>query len=216
MSANEALQDCVCSLPPHNLNRPKQPATGVECDYFAYSHAVAIPGGFNLFETSGLRSRLAAFLAELRYAMSQHRTVPRLAPDPSARNRSLRQLRVLVVDDDEDARDLMGLVLGGAGAKVTLAASASAALDALAEAEFEILVSDIGMPDQDGYDLIRRLRGDASAKLRQIPAVAVTAFGAPEDRRKALIAGFQEHLPKPIDLMELVQVIVGLALPKPI
>jgi CheY-like chemotaxis protein len=125
---------------------------------------------------------------------------------------SLRNLRVLVVDDQEDARDLMAVVLEGAGAKVTLAESASVALRAVTESEFGILVSDIGMPEQDGYELIRRLRtGDAPARSRQIPAVAVTAFSAPDDRRKALEAGFQEHLPKPVDLIKLIDVVARLA-----
>jgi CheY-like chemotaxis protein len=124
---------------------------------------------------------------------------------------SLRDVHVLVVDDQEDARDLLAVVLTNAGAKVTLAESASVALRAIAETDFGILVSDIGMPEQDGYDLIRRLRrGDGSARSRQIPAVAVTAFSAPEDRRKALAAGFQAHLPKPVDLIELVAVLARL------
>ena len=147
--------------------------------------------------------------------MSQRREFPRLAFEVSAQFGSLRDLRVLVVDDDEDSRDLMATVLEAAGARVTLAASVSAALDALAEADFGVLVSDIGMPEQDGYDLIRRLRGADLARLRQIPAVAVTAFAAPEDRRKALVAGFQEHLPKPVDVIKLVEVVVGLAVANP-
>ncbi len=146
--------------------------------------------------------------------MSQQPVFPS-SREASARSRSLHDLRVLVVDDQEDTRDLMAVVLEAAGAKVTLAASAAAALDALAETDFGILVSDIGMPDQDGYDLIRRLRGDGSARLRQLPAVAVTAFSAPEDRRKAISAGFQEHLPKPVDLIKLVQVVAQLAAPNP-
>jgi CheY-like chemotaxis protein len=135
----------------------------------------------------------------------------KLAPSSPARN-SLRDLHVLVVDDQEDARDLMAVVLEGAGATVTLAESASVALRAVTEKEFGILVSDIGMPEQDGYDLIRRLRtGDGPARSRRIPAVAVTAFSAPDDRRKALEAGFQEHLPKPVDLIKLVDVVARLA-----
>ena len=131
------------------------------------------------------------------------------------RGDTLRDLRVLVVDDQEDTRDLMAIVLESEGAKVTLAASVPAALEALAESDFGILVSDIGMPDQDGYELIRRLRGDGSKRLQQIPALAVTAFNSPEDRRKAISAGFQEHLPKPVDLIRLVQVIAQLAALKP-
>jgi CheY-like chemotaxis protein len=121
---------------------------------------------------------------------------------------------VLVVDDQEDTRELMAFVLERAGAKVTLAESASLALSALAETDFGVLISDIGMPQQDGYDLIRRLRTcDGSPTSRHIPAVAITAFGSPEDRKKALAAGFQEHLPKPVDPAKLVDVVARLAAP---
>ena len=131
--------------------------------------------------------------------------------DASARRRSLRELHVLVVDDEEDARELLGAVLEGAGAKVTLAGSASEALAALTEGDFGVLVSDIGMPDRDGYDLIRTVRThEGSASARRVSAVAVTAFNAPEDRKKALTAGFDEHLSKPVDVAKLVEVIARL------
>ena len=127
-------------------------------------------------------------------------------------NPKIRGLRILVVDDQEDARDLMGVVLGGAGAQVTLADSVSAALRAMTEVDIEVLVSDIGMPEEDGYDLIRRLRtGEDLRKFRAVPAVAVTAFSAPEDRRRALAAGFQEHLAKPVDFTALLGVVERLA-----
>jgi CheY-like chemotaxis protein len=136
------------------------------------------------------------------------------ASSPGTVRQSLRDLHVLVVDDHEDIRELMGFVLERAGAKVTLAGSASLALSAIAETDFGVLISDIGMPEQDGYDLIRRLRtSDSSPRSRHIPAVAVTAFGSAEDRRKALAAGFQEHLPKPVDPVKLVDVVARLAAP---
>ena len=103
-------------------------------------------------------------------------------------------------------------MLEGAGANVTLAESVPGALRPLAELDFGVLVSDIGMPDQDGYDLIRRLRtGDAAVRSRQIPALAVTAFSAPEDRHRALAAGFQENLPKPVNIHALVDAVARLA-----
>jgi CheY-like chemotaxis protein len=109
-------------------------------------------------------------------------------------------LSVLVVDDQEEARELAAAILERAGATVTLADSAQAAMTAIAASNFGVLVSDIGMPVEDGYDLIRQVR--ASEALRSsppLPAVAVTAFGAPEDRRRALAAGFQDHFVKPVD-----------------
>jgi CheY-like chemotaxis protein len=120
-------------------------------------------------------------------------------------------MRLLVVDDHEDTRELMGAILEAAGAQVTLADSAAVAMSALGAAKFAVLISDIGMPIADGYDLIREVRkaGDLFPSAG-IPAVAVTAFGAPEDRRRALAAGFQEHLPKPVNVASLLQAVARL------
>ena len=83
------------------------------------------------------------------------------------------------------------------------------ALEALGRSLPDVLVSDIGMPDQDGYDLIRRVRETVTAK--QVPAIALTAFARPEDRRRALLAGFQSHVAKPVDPAELAAVVASLA-----
>ena len=123
----------------------------------------------------------------------------------------LRDVHVLVVDDHEDAREMLAMVLEGAGAKVTQAESVRVALRAFEGDDIGVLVSDIGMPEEDGYDLIRRLRNGASPRAQRVPAIAVTAFGAPEDRTKALAAGFQEHLAKPVDVPVLVEVVARLA-----
>jgi CheY-like chemotaxis protein len=124
-------------------------------------------------------------------------------------------LNVLVVDDHEDARELMAMILEHAGAQVRQADSVPVALRAAAEEEFCVLVSDIAMPGEDGYDLIRRLRsGDGLPHARTVPAVAVTAFAATEDRKKALAAGFQEHLAKPLDATSLIEAVARLACPR--
>ena len=123
----------------------------------------------------------------------------------------LQNVHALVVDDHDDARELLTLFLEKAGAKVTQADSVRAAVRAISTANVQVLVSDIGMPDEDGYDLIRRVRGDAALVcVRGIPAIAVTAFSAAADRRKAIAAGFQEHLPKPCDSRHLVEVVARL------
>ena len=102
--------------------------------------------------------------------MSMRQDFPALSLGGSASSRCLQGLHVLVVDDQEDARDLLAVALEGAGTKVTLAESAAVALRAMAETDIEILVSDIGMPEQDGYDLMRRLRAsDGPARSRQAP-----------------------------------------------
>jgi len=119
-------------------------------------------------------------------------------------------LRVMVVDDEADARRLLGRVLGEAGAVVTAAGSVAEAMGALADANPEVLVSDVAMPHQDGFDLIRQVRGTGRT-ARDLPAVALTAFAHKDDRRRVLLAGFQVHVPKPIDPHDLTAVIATLA-----
>ena len=115
-------------------------------------------------------------------------------------------VRVLVVDDEADARRVLVMVLERVGAIVTTADSARAAIEALPKARPDVLVSDLGMPDQDGFDLIRQLRDDGH-DARDLPAVALTAFVQKDDAHLALLAGFQVHLPKPVDPHELTSVI---------
>lgn len=119
-------------------------------------------------------------------------------------------LRVLVVDDEADARRLLVRVLEDVGATVTVAGSAAEALEALAESRPEVLVSDIGMPGEDGYDLIRQVRS-RGLHARDLPAVALTAFVQKDDQRLALLAGFQVHVAKPVDVHDLTSVIASLA-----
>ena len=119
-------------------------------------------------------------------------------------------VHVLVVDDEADARRVMVMVLERVGAVVVAAGSVPAALEALATARTDVLVSDLGMPEQDGFDLIRQLRDDGH-DARDLPAVALTAFVQKDDAHLALLAGFQVHLPKPIDPHDLTSVIARLA-----
>jgi PAS domain S-box-containing protein len=122
----------------------------------------------------------------------------------------LAGLRVLAVEDDESTLDALTELLSLRGADVTPAASVSQALEALQGFDPDVLVSDIGMPERDGYDLIREVRA-RGRDATDLPAVAVTAFASPEDRQRALAAGFQVHLAKPVDPKELTQVIAALA-----
>jgi PAS domain S-box-containing protein len=117
---------------------------------------------------------------------------------------------VLVVDDEEDARELVRSVLESAGAKVQTAVSASQALSCISENKPDVIVSDIGMPERDGYDFIRALRELPRDRGGRIPAVALTAFARLEDRRRALAAGFQNHATKPIEPQELLFVVANL------
>ncbi len=124
---------------------------------------------------------------------------------------SLSGVKVLVVDDDEDARDVLSAVLSSFGAEVTTAADAEQALNYLAAEKPDVLVSDINMPGMDGYELLRRVRAMEHGRGGRIPAVALTAYARAEDRVQALQAGFQMHVPKPIEPAELEVVVATLA-----
>jgi CheY-like chemotaxis protein len=143
-------------------------------------------------------------------APTEKETAPAAGESPSTDpSLPLAGLRVLAVDDDRDTLEVVAELLNLRGAEVLPAASAAEALEALERFRPDVLVSDIGMPERDGYDLIRDIRelGHGPADL---PAVAVTAFAAPEDRRRALAAGFQVHLAKPVDPSELTAVVARL------
>ena len=122
----------------------------------------------------------------------------------------LNGIRVLVVDDDTDSRDFVAFVLKQDGAFVMAASSADEALQTLAEVKPDVLVSDISMPDIDGYMLIHEVRTRTPEQGGQIPAIALTAFASNDDQEKALKAGFQMHLPKPLNPEELIAAIVKL------
>jgi signal transduction histidine kinase/CheY-like chemotaxis protein len=119
-------------------------------------------------------------------------------------------LRVLVVDDEADARRLLVKVLGEAGGNVTAVGSVAEALVAVTTTNPQVLLSDIAMPDEDGYELIRKVRGSGHL-AKELPAVALTAFAHKDDRMRVLRAGFQMHVCKPIDPHELIAVIASLS-----
>lgn len=122
----------------------------------------------------------------------------------------LDDLRLLIVEDDPDARRLLEKILTDAGATVTATSSAAEALAAIHSAKPHVLISDLAMPDQDGFDLIRQVR-ESGLTAKDLPAVALTAFAQKKERRRALLAGFQVHLAKPVDPHDLTAVISSLA-----
>ncbi|MDQ2936743.1 MAG: PAS domain S-box protein [Acidobacteriota bacterium] len=124
---------------------------------------------------------------------------------------TLEGLRILVVDDETDALDLIGVELAQHGAMVKHVGNAADALTALEQSEFDLLISDIGMPNTDGYDLIRQIRQQEEGKNRKIPAVALTAYARVQDRMQAIMAGFSTHIAKPVEVNELVTVVASLA-----
>jgi PAS domain S-box-containing protein len=122
----------------------------------------------------------------------------------------LDRVRVLAVDDEPDTRELLKAGLGQCGAEVIAVGSAAEALEAIAAAVPDLLISDIGMPEEDGYDLIRQVRELPAENGGKIPAIALTAYARVEDRMQALRAGYQMHVPKPVELAELVAVAASL------
>ncbi|RPH54400.1 sensor histidine kinase, partial [bacterium] len=168
---------------------------------------VELHGGTVRAESFG-EGRGATFVVSLPLAVSGE-------PEERRRSRtggghrpvSLDGVRVLVVDDEADARDLLGQILSRSGAEVEVAASAAEGLEALERFQPHVVVSDISMPGQDGYDFIRTLR----RRGHHLPDAALTAFARVEDRRRALLAGFQIHLAKPIDPGELTAAVASLA-----
>ena len=119
-------------------------------------------------------------------------------------------LKILVVDDEPDTREMLKMGLGQCGALVTAAASAAEALEAIEQAAPDLLISDIGMPDEDGYELLRRVRQLPADAGGRVPAIALTAYARVEDRMHALRAGYQMHVPKPVELAELAAVAASL------
>jgi CheY-like chemotaxis protein len=143
---------------------------------------------------------LAASREEANYVGRDRRTVSGeisregvLAPD------YLRNLRVLVVDDEPDARDLLTEMLTNYGAEVKTCASAAEALQTLDKWRPDALVSDIGMPGEDGYDLLGKIRAREPERGGHVPALALTAYARSEDARRVLAAGYQMHIPKPVE-----------------
>ena len=181
-------------------------------------HLVELHGGTVAASSPG-PGRGATFAVSLPLAPRQAREQPGTAAwraeggahfegSPGA----LDGVRVLVVDDENDARELLVALLSRCGAETSSASSAAQALQSLRAAPPHVLVCDIGMPDLDGYEFVRRLRSaERAAGAAPVPAVALTAFARPEDRDRALAAGYQVHLPKPLDAAELVITVRNLA-----
>jgi signal transduction histidine kinase/ActR/RegA family two-component response regulator len=123
---------------------------------------------------------------------------------------SLAGVRALLVEDDADARELVTMMLERGGLEVRTASSAAAALAAFDEWRPDILISDIGMPGEDGYMLMKKWRERESARGGHIPAIALTAYARPEDCRRALSVGYESHVPKPVEAEELLAIVASL------
>ena len=180
-------------------------------------HIVEMHGGLVLAESAG-ENQGATFTVRLPVMIVQPSAVapPREHPLTEPRNpleplADLRGVHVLAVDDEADALRLLCDVLQAAGAKVSTATSAPGAIDAAAALHPDVILADIGMPEMDGHELIRRIRASPDPQVSNIPAAALTAFARSEDRTKAMQSGFELHLAKPVDPGELVASVSTLA-----
>lgn len=131
--------------------------------------------------------------------------------DSQSEQADLEGLHILIVDDETDALDLISVELAQHGAKVKAVTNTEAALKALEQSKYDVLISDIGMPSMDGYELIRRVRKQQEGRNKGIPAVALTAYARVQDRMQAIMAGFDTHIAKPVEANELVTVVASLA-----
>jgi len=172
-------------------------------------HLVDLHGGRVRAASEG-PGRGATFVVELPIAILSSEAGA--TPEASAATGALplQSVRVLLVDDDADGLDLTTVMLTNSGAQVKTAVSVAAALDVLESWPADVLVSDIEMPREDGYELLRRIRAKERGGRTRLPALALTAYGRPEDRRRTLAAGFNLHLAKPIDPSELVLAVANL------
>ncbi|HKG81245.1 MAG TPA: ATP-binding protein, partial [Pyrinomonadaceae bacterium] len=132
-----------------------------------------------------------------------------LSSETSA-DQKLKHRRILIVEDDPDTRELLKTVLSQHGAEVTTAESGSGALAEITHVKPDVIISDIGLAGQNGYDLIRKIRSLDPEEGGHVPAIALTAYAGASDRRRALLAGFQTHLAKPIEPDDLLAVILSL------
>src|SRR6266498_240316 len=212
---------------PHVFDRFRQADASSTREYGGLSiglaivrHIVEMHGGSVLASSPG-KGRGATFMIRLPL-ISKLRLAPRSgpraeAPPPAPAERMVLEnghrldgVRVLLVEDNPDTLDMLRFIFDEAGAEVIPATSVDDALDALERFRPDALVSDIAMPDRDGYDLIREIRSRDPERGGKIPAVAVTAYARAEDRVRVLAAGFQMHIAKPIDPDELIAVVASL------
>ena len=170
-------------------------------------HLTELHGGSIEAESAGpgLGSRFRVFLpvVALGVEAETRRERDSVVPAVERRHRTLGGVRVLVVEDQWDTRDLIAEILRTAGCEVVATGSVPEALEALASFRPDVLVSDIGMPGEDGYALLRRIRQSTEAWLRALPALAVSAYAREEDRIRSLAVGFQMHITKPFEPLDL-------------
>jgi CheY-like chemotaxis protein len=172
-------------------------------------HLVELHGGI-IFAENGTVSSGAVFTVKLPLPSGNVDVAPSTAPatqEAPVTNADLKDLNILVVEDELDALDLLAMDLREHGARVVGVASASEALEVLSRQKFDLIISDIGMADTDGYSLIRQLREHEGTQGDHVPAIALTAYARAQDRLRAIAAGYDTHVAKPAEIRELVSVV---------
>ena len=178
-------------------------------------HLAELHGGKTTAESDGLGKgstfTLSIPASQMDLAPETFRDAPpvEVLPDIAVRT-GLDNVRILIVDDDRDACDMLAFGLGMLGAEVRTCRSANEALDQIDECRPHILLTDLNMPGEDGYSLVKRLRNRPLKNGADIPAIALTAMARPEDSERTLSAGFQLHVAKPVEISELSEAIVQL------
>jgi signal transduction histidine kinase len=225
ITVRDTGEGIASDLLPHVFDRFRQgdgvvrkQSAGLGLGLAIVQHLVKLHGG-NVRADSAGQQQGATFTVELPLALNEAEA--RDAEQSGLTNSHtvdelecpgmLNGLRLLVVEHDADTRELITFILDQCGALVTSVTSVREALDVLADSQIDVLLSDIGPSDHDGYELIRQLRSMDDEDGRNIPAVALTAGATEEDRRRALSAGFQCHLSKPVEPTELIAVLSRLA-----
>jgi CheY-like chemotaxis protein len=181
----------------------RRPHPGLGLGLAIVRHLVELHGGTVEADSDGV-GRGATFTVRLPARAASAAPQERRAAEPGRRAIDLSSARILVVDDEADSRDLIATVLRQHGASVIDAPSAAGALDALAQAPVNLVISDISMPVEDGYDLIRRIRALPDRAKASIKTIALTAFAREADRGRAVAAGYDAYVAKPVDPQYLV------------
>jgi CheY-like chemotaxis protein/GAF domain-containing protein len=212
------FQDELLAMLAHELRAPLNAIAGWAhllrvdtVDRAAIDHAVEA-----IERNVALQARLLGRIEDASHAAAPRPSAvpeaPTAAPRPARGPLpSLEGVRVLLVDDEKDTREVITAVLEERGARVTAASSVAEAMGALAAEVPDVVVGDIGMPDEDGYSLMRRVRALPADRGGTVPAAALTAYARAQDRMQALLAGYHVHVPKPARPAELINVVATLA-----
>jgi len=219
ITVRDTGQGIAADFLPHVFDRFRQGngatrrhSAGLGLGLAIVKHLVHLHGGNVRVESAG-EGQGASFTVELPFTLHEARDMhsESKSGDELECAGSLEDLRLLIVDDDADTRELITFILEQCGVVVTSVTSARDALDLLAHSKVDVLVSDIRLSEDDGYELIRQVRLLDNEQARNVAAVALTAYSTEEDQRRALAAGFQFHIRKPVEPSELMAVLSHLA-----